>query len=105
MKVKFCKTLIDSRILKEKRRNYNLRLENIYALYGREHKSDVSLLLKKQSLIKTVTLHLLKINAKKKIKPMHLGFKREKQREISIVAKTCLYPENGVSRQVVRCYL
>lgn len=31
-------------------------------------------------------------------KPMHLGFKREKQRKLPILHKQCLYPENGVAR-------
>ncbi|KAJ6645481.1 Monocarboxylate transporter 12, partial [Pseudolycoriella hygida] len=41
---------------------------------------------------------LIKIKETTKIKPMHLGFKREKQRKQHILHKKCLYPENGVSR-------
>lgn len=43
---------------------------------------------------------LIKIKETTKIKPMHLGFKREKQRKQHILQKKCLYPENGVSRSV-----
>lgn len=39
------------------------------------------------------------------IKPMHLGFKREKQRLSQHSYKKCHYPENGVSRYFFKIFL